>query len=382
MDFSWSEDQHNKYERVREFAASLTGGAIARDREGTFPRAMWEACADFGIQSMSVPAEFNSSGETTDLMTAALAMEALGYGCNDNGLLFALAAQMWTVQHPIWKYGSDKQRQRYLPGLTGGQLIGAHAVTEPLSGSDHLSMVTTAEPVDGGYVLNGAKRYISLGPIADLILLFGTVSPKKGRWGVTAFIVETDRDGITRSEPSDKMGMRTVPMGDLQFAECFVPEENRLGPEGAGASISDGALGVERALILASHVGAMQRQLEAAVDFAKSRTQFGQSVGKFQSVSNRIADMRLSLETTRLLLHKVTWMIQQDLPVNLEAAMLKLHISEEFTRSSLDAIRIRGAAGYVTENEVERDLRDAIGGLIYSGTSDIQRVVIARMLGL
>ena len=184
------------------------------------------------------------------------------------------------------------------------------------------------------------------------------------------------------SEPRDKMGLRTVPMGDIEMVDCFVPEGNRLGPEGAGASMSGSSLNIERTFILANQVGAMERQLENAVEYARTRRQFGKPIGKFQSVSNRIADMRLNLETSRLLLYKVAWMLDQGDAVTVESALLKLHLSEVFIETSLDAIRTLGGAGYMAENTVERDMRDAIGGVLYAGTSDIQRVVIARMLGL
>ena len=200
--------------------------------------------------------------------------------------------------------------------------------------------------------------------------------------GLTAFLVDTDTPGCEPGPVKDKMGLRTAPMGDLVFTECFVPDSNRLGPPGAGASISEGSLGVERCFVLANQVGAMERQLEQAIGFARTRRQFGQAIGKFQSVSNRIADMKLSLETARLLLYKVAWMIKEDQPVTLESALLKLHLSEAFVEPSLAAIRTHGGAGYLTENEVERDLRDAVGGLLYAGTNDIQRVLVARMLGL
>jgi alkylation response protein AidB-like acyl-CoA dehydrogenase len=382
MDFSWSEAQLALRDSIVEFASSLNDGLVDRDRSGEFPVDAWHRCAKFGLQSMSVSAAFNSSGVDTDLMSAVLVMEALGYGSRDNGLNLALAAQMWTVQHPIEQFGSDDQKRRYLPGLCRGDLIGAHAVTEPEAGSDHMAMQTRAEPTEGGYVLTGTKRYITLGPIADLALVFATTDPAKGRWGLTAFLVETASEGCERGPVRDKMGLRTVPMGDLTFTECFVPASNRLGPEGAGASISGGSLGVERCFILATQVGAMERQLEEAVEFARTRRQFGKPVGKFQSVSNRIADMKLSLETARLLLYKVAWMIDHDQPVTLESALLKLHLSETFVESSLDAIRTQGGAGYLTDNEIERDLRDAVGGLLYAGTNDIQRLLVAKMLGL
>lgn len=383
MDFSWSTDQVAVKERVADFAARhLNEGVVGRDRDGRFVRELWKQCGDFGLLSMSVPSTYNVSGKDTDLMTGMLAMEALGYGCRDNGLSFALAAQMWTVQHPIARFGSDEQKQRYLPSMCAGELIGSHAVTEPDAGSDYLAMRTVAKRVDGGYRLTGTKQYITLGPVADMALVFATIDPSKGRWGVTAFLVDTDAEGCTAGPVRDKMGLRTAPMGDLVFDDCFVADANRLGPEGAGASISGGALGVERTFILASQIGAMERQLEEAIEFAQTRRQFGQPIGKFQSVSNRIADMKLALETARLLLYKTTWMLDQDEPVTLEAALLKLHLSETFVASSLDAIRIQGGRGYLTETGVERDLRDAVGGLLYAGTSDIQRLLVARVLGL
>ncbi len=383
MDFSWTPEQLALRDRVAEFAREhLNDDVVSRDRSGEFPRELWKRCADFGLLSMSVPAAYNTTGVDTDVLTAVLAMEGLGYGCRDTGLAFGISAQMWTVQHPIHRFGTDEQKRRYLPGMCAGDLIGAHAVTEPEAGSDHLALATVAEKVDGGYRLTGTKRYITFGPIADVALVFATIDPSKGRWGLTAFLVETDSPGCTRGPVREKMGLRTIPLGDLVFDGCFVPEENRVGKEGAGASISAGALGVERTFILASQIGTMERQLEEAVHYAKTRRQFGQPIGKFQSVSNRIADMKLALETARLLLYKVAWNLEHDESVTLDAALLKLHLSESFITSSLDAIRTQGGGGYLTENEIERDLRDAVGGVLYAGTSDIQRLLIARILGL
>jgi len=383
MDFSWSAEQMALRDRVADFASQdLNGDVVGRDRSGEFPHDLWRRCAEFGLLSMSVPAQYNTTGVDTDVLSAALAMEGLGYGCRDNGLAFALTAQMWSVQHPILRFGTEEQKRRYLPVMCAGRLIGAHAVTEPGAGSDHMAMTTLAEPVDGGYRLTGTKQYISLAPVAGVAIVFATLDPAKGRWGLTAFLVDTDSPGCTRSAMRDKMGLRTVPMGDLVFDGCFVPSANRLGPEGAGAGIAGGTLGVERTFILASQIGTMERQLEEAVRYAKSRRQFGQPIGKFQSVSNRIADMKLALETARLLLYRAAWKLANDESVTLDAALLKLHLSETFVKSSLDAIRIHGGSGYLTDTEVERDLRDAVGGVIYAGTSDIQRLLIARVLGL
>lgn len=382
IDFSFTDDQHALRQRVEEFAERLNAGVRERDRSAEFPYGLWKQCADFGLLSMSVPAQFNTTGQDTDLVSGAVAMEALGHACRDNGLTYALATHMWTVQHPIATYGSDAVKEQYLPAMSRGELLGAHAITEPEAGSDHAAITTVAERVEGGYRLVGQKRFITFAPIADVALILATVDPDQGRWGLTSFLVETSADGCERSTQWDKMGLRSVPMGDLVFDGCFVPETHRLGPEGAGGSIAAASLGRERAFIVATNVGAMQRQIEESVEYAQNRRQFGQPIGKFQAVSNRIADMRLSLETARLLLYKVIWMIEQGEDVTMEAALLKLHLSESFVESSLDSIRILGGRGYLAESGVERDLRDAVGGLIYAGTSDIQRVIVARMMGL
>ena len=382
MNFSPSDDQLELAERLRTFGATLNDGLIDRDRSGIFPRSAWEACAEQGIHSMAVPGSYNTTGSDTDLMTAALALEGFGQGCHDNGLNLALSAHMWTVEHPIVRFGTDTQRAHFLPKLASGEWIGAHVVTEPEAGSDHQRISTTATPVEGGYLLSGVKRYITLGPVCDVALTFATTDPERGRWGMTAFIVETGRDGCVREPMTEKMGLRTVPMGTIRFEDCFVPEQHRLGDEGAGAAISSAALGVERTLVLATQVGTMARQLETSIAYARDRHQFGQPIGRFQSVSNRIADMQVALEVSRLLLYKTVWKLQQGENVTMEAAMLKLLISESFLDNSVSAVRTHGGIGYITDGEIERDLRDAVGGVIYAGTSDIQRLLIARLLGL
>jgi alkylation response protein AidB-like acyl-CoA dehydrogenase len=200
--------------------------------------------------------------------------------------------------------------------------------------------------------------------------------------GVTAFILEKDMPGFSISRHIEKMGLRTSPMAEIVLQDCFVPDENRLGPVGAGTSVFTSSMGWERSSILGSNIGAMEYQLEVCIRYTRQRKQFGQAIGKFQAVSNRIADMKVRLETARLLLYKVAWLKNQGKPAVMEAALAKLYLSECFVQSSLDAIRIHGGYGYMSEFEVERDLRDAIGGTLYSGTSDIQRNIIARLLGL
>jgi alkylation response protein AidB-like acyl-CoA dehydrogenase len=340
----------------------------------------WKKCAELGILGLPIPEEYGGLDE--DIITTMLVMEGLGYGSRDNGLIFAMNAQLWSVQMPILLFGTEEQKQKYLPGLCSGELIGAHGMSEPDSGSDAYSLSTTAERVEGGYVLNGTKMFVTNAPFCDMAVAFATVDSSKGIMGVTAFVVEIGTKGFSVSRELDKMVLRTSPMGELIFQDCFVPESARLGREGAGTSIFAASMEWERASILGSHIGAMERQLEECVRYARERKQFGQAIGKFQSVSNRIADMKIRLETARLLLYKVAWLKNSGKNATLDAAVAKLYLSECFVQSSLDAIRIHGGYGYMTEFEVERDLRDSIGGTLYSGTSDIQRVIISRMMGL
>ena len=383
MDFRWSSEQEGFRDEVARFARDeLSEEAIDFESRGEFPARLWKRCAEFGIQGLAAPSAFGGKFDEIDVLTSMLAMEGFGYGCEDNGLAFALNAQMWTVQLPIALFGDDYQKSKYLAKMAKGDAIGAHGLTESKTGSDAFSLETTASKVDDGYLLNGEKNLISLAAVADIALVFANSRPEAGKWGVTAFIVETDSDGCILGEQRKKMGLRSVPMGSFEFRDCFVPEENRLGEEGTGFSLSNQALEFERCSILASQLGAMERQLEKSIDYVRSRKQFGKSIGKFQSVSNRIADMKLRLETARLLLYKTAWLKQEGESAMLEAALLKLHLSEGFLDSSLDAVRNAGGVGYLEEFGAERDLRDAVGGVLYAGTSDIQRNIIARLLGV
>lgn len=382
MDFSWTPEQIAFRDKVIEFASThLDAEVRERDHASEFSHENWRRCAEFGLLSLSLPTQYTNH-DPVDFLTAILAMEGLGYSCRDNGLTFALNAQLWTVQLPLVHAATDEIKEKYLPALGRGELISCHAMSEPESGSDVFSMTTTAVPSEGGYCLNGHKHYVSLAPVADLAMVFASTDPTAGKWGVSAFLVDLKSDGVTVGQNREKMGLRTVPFGDITFNDCFVPTDHLLGAEGSGIGLSSSFLEWERCCILASQIGAMEWQLETVIKFARKRKQFGQSIGKFQSVANRAVDMKLRLETARLLLYKVAWLKQNDMPAMTEAALLKLYLSECFVESSLDAIRTHGAKGYLSESEIERDLRDAIGGTIYAGTSDIQRNIVARLIGL
>lgn len=381
MDFGWSDEQKLFRDGVIAFAQNeLRHDVVQGDAEGIFPRQAWDACAAFGIQGLPVPHQFG--GREVDPVTMMIALEALGYGCDDGGLLFALGAQICSVEEPLVRFGSPEQKERYLPGLCEGSLIAAHGMTEQDSGSDAFSLRTTATLEGDHYILNGTKRFVTNAPLADLVLVFATTDPSKGFAGVSVFIVDRDNPGMFVSPPVPKMGLRTVSMGELTFDGCHVPESQRLGRPGAGLAIFNHSMEWERSYILAGAVGAMQRQLEEAVSYAKERRQFGKPIGKFQAVAHRIVDLELRVRTSRLLLYELAWLRSQGKPTALESAMVKLWVSESALASSLDALFVHGGSGYLAEHGLERHVRDAVGGCIYSGTSDIQRNIIASRLGL
>ncbi len=380
MDFGWNEEAQARREALIGFIHSeLADDTSENDPQCAFSAANWKKCADFGVLGYTVSREYGGAG--LDILTSVYLMEALGYACKDNGLTFALLSQMLSIQPAIEKFGSQTLKENFLTRLVSGA-HGAFAITEESSGSDTYSLKTTATRVEGGYLLNGTKKFITLAPVADIAVVFATVDADRGQWGVTGFVLERGQKGFTTTETQPKMGLRTTPIGDIVLENCFVPDIRRLGEEGAGVGIFNTAMESERSYILAGQVGAMARQLEQTIQFARTRRQFGTPIGKFQSVANRVADMKLRLETARLLLYKVAWRERQKKSLMMDAALANLHLSEAFLDSSLDAVRNQGARGYLSEYEIERDLRDSVGGLTYSGTSDIQRNIIARMLGL
>jgi len=380
MDFSFTEEQKSFKESVIKFAKQeLNTGVLEREKKAEFFWHGWKKCAAFGILGLPIPKKYN--GLEQDIVTCLLVMQGLGYACQDSGLLFAINSHMWTCAIPILTFGTDKQKEKYLPSLCKGTLIGGHGMTEPDSGSDAYSLMTKAVRNGDKYILNGTKMFVSNAPIADILLVFANTDKSKGFAGISAFIVEKDFPGFSVGKPLDKMGLKTSPTGEVILEDCEVPIENRLGKEGAGIAIFNSEMEWERCCLFACHLGAMERQLEACIKYAKDRRQFGKPIGKFQSVSNKIADMMVRIELSRLILYKVAWMKAQGKKAPIESAIAKLFISESYVDSSLDAIQIHGGYGYMTEFGIEKDLRDSVAGKIYSGTSEIQRNIIASWLG-
>ena len=367
--------------KVREFVLTkLNSDLIDLDRQEKFNYEGWRECGEFGFQGLLIPKAYGGLG--TDTISAVATMEALGYHCQDNGLIFSIGAHLWACVLPIYIFGTEAQRQKYLPKLCKGEWIGGHAVSEPEAGSDVYSLQTIARKEGNNYYISGRKIFVTNGPVADVHIVFATLDPSKGKKGITGFIVEKDRSGFIVERQVSKMGVRTAMMGELNLDNCRVPAENLLGGEGSGVPIFTHSMEWERGFILAGAVGTMERLLERCIRYARQRHQFEQSIGKFQMIASKIAEMKLRLETSRALLYKVAALKQSGKSALPEAAMAKLHISESWVQSCMDAIQIHGGRGYLTETELERELRDAIGSQIYSGTSEIQRLIISQFLGL
>jgi alkylation response protein AidB-like acyl-CoA dehydrogenase len=382
MDFSFTDEQQILRASIIRFAqTTLNEGVIERDREQRFSRELWRKCGEMGLQGLPVPEQYGGSG--LDTLSSAIALEAIGYGCHDGGLVFSLGAHLLSCVVPLWQHGNEMQKQRYLPGLCNGTLIGVHAMTEPGSGSDAFALRTKAEPDGSGFRINGTKMFISNGPIADIVIVFAMTDSSKGYYGgVTAFLVESGTPGFRASQKFEKMGLRTSPLGELVFEDVYVPADAVLSGVGAGSTLFTQAMDWERICLFAGHVGTMERLLEQSIKYARTRTQFGQPIGKFQAIAHRIVDMKVQLEAARLLTYRAAWRLGRVKNVSMDASMAKLFVSESLVKAALDAVQIHGGYGYTTDYELERALRDAVGSTIYSGTSEMQRNIIARWLGL
>jgi alkylation response protein AidB-like acyl-CoA dehydrogenase len=382
MDFGYSDEQKALRDSIVRFArAELNRDVVERDRDETFSRELWRQCARVGLLGLPAPEAYGGSG--ADPLTCAIALEALGYACKDGGFTFSLAAHMLACVVPVWQHGSDAQKDRWLEGLCDGRFIGAHAITEPDSGSDTFAMRMRADRVDGGWRLTGSKTFVSNAPVADVVVTFAVTDAAKGfAGGLTAFLVERGLPGFAAGQRFAKMGLRTAPIGELVFDGVVVADTAVLGSVGGGAAVFGTAMDWERALLVALHVGTIERLLETSVAYAKSRKQFGQSIGKFQAVAHKIADMKVQLEAARLLVYRTATRLTTTRATSLDASIAKLFVSESLVKGALDTVQLHGGYGFMAEVEVERALRDAIGATIYSGTSEMQRNIIARWLGL
>ncbi len=381
MDFAWTEEQERLHDEACRFAEERLNPLLAeRGRQAYFSREEWRLCAEWGLVGLSIPERLGGRG--LDALTVAHTVEGFSRGCHDTGLVFAVCAHLFAVAMPIAEHAGDELAAEVLPRLASGEWIGANAITEAEAGSDVFALSCRALRDGDSYRLTGEKSFVTNGPVADCLLVYASTEPKHGYMGISAFVVDADAPGVVRGEHFDKIGLTGTPVSTIRFEDCPVPESRRVGAEGAGASIFSGSMEWERACLFAQYLGVMARQLDDVVAFAKQRRQFGKPIARQQSVAHRIADMKLRLDVGRLLLHRACWMKSQGMPATLEVALSKIAVSEGAVQSGLDAIHLFGGLGVQEQSGVGWALRDAIPSRIFSGTSEIQRDLVARGLGL
>jgi len=381
MDFAWSKNQKDLKEAAVKFAESkLNDKLIEKEERGEFSYQGWKACADFGLQGMLIPKAYG--GMELNPLDMVAVLEGIGYGCRDSGLLFSINAHIWACELPIYHFGTEEQKQKYLPKLCQGESIGANAMTEPDSGSDVYGLRTTATEEKDGFVLNGSKMFITNAPVANLFIVYARSGASKGFAGISCFLVEKGAEGLMVGKEFKKMGLRTSPMSDVAFQQCRVPKDNVIGKIGSGAIIFSDSMEWERTFILSYCIGAMERQWEACLKYTKLRKTGEKPIGKQQAVANKIVEMRVRLETSRLILYKAAWLKNIKKSAVTDSAIAKLYVSEAYVQNMRDAIQIFGGYGYMVEYGLERDLRDALASTIYSGTSEIQKNIIGAFSGL
>ncbi len=381
MDFRLTEEQEAFAASVRAFARDrVEPGILERDRAGSWDDEVWRAVADLGLAGLPIPEEYGGSG--ADALTTGLALEALAYGGRDAGLNLSLGAHLTIGAMPIALHGTPKQKERWLPRMATGEVIGAFAITEPGAGSDTAAMTTRADRHGDSYVLNGTKTFITNGSLAEVVTVIARSDPSAPTGqAFTAFLVERDAPGFEVSRELRKLGNRTSPTVELSFHDVEVAADAVLGEVGTALwQVAFEGFDWERCVMIASAIGGMARDLDESVRYAREREAFGKPIGRHGAIQHKVAQMRIRLEVARLLQRQAAWLKDQGLEHSTEASMAKAYIGEAAVDSSLDAIQIHGGWGYVDEFHVERSLRDAKLAGIGGGTTEIQEMIIARSL--
>lgn len=377
MNFQLSEEHEMIRKMVRDFAENeVAPTAAERDEEERFDREIFDKMAELGLTGIPWPEEYGGIG--SDYLAYAIAVEELSRVCASTGVV--LSAHTSLASWPIYRFGTEEQKQKYLVPLARGTSIGAYALTEPGSGSDAASMKTTAVKQGDHYVINGSKIFITNGGVADIYIIFAVTDPEKGHRGISAFIVESTFPGFKVGKLERKMGIRSSPTAEIIFEDLIVPAENLLGEEGQGFKIAMMTLDGGRNGIAAQAVGIAQGALDAAIRYAKERKQFNKPIIANQGISFKLADMATHVEAARLLTYQAAWLESKGLPYGKASAMAKLFAGDTAMMVTTEAVQIFGGYGYTKDYPVERFMRDAKITQIYEGTQEIQRLVISRML--
>ncbi len=375
MHFTYSESDQLLRRAIRDFSVrELEPGARERDAAESFDAALYRKVGDLGLTGLGIAPERDGGGG--GLLQTAIATEELARF--DPSMSLTLLASLSLATIGIERFGTDAQKEQYVPPLARGESVGAFCLTEPNAGSDAASGSTHAAPKDGGYLLNGAKTYITNGDVADTLLVFATAEPGSRAKGMVSLIVEAGTPGLEARKQHGKLGMRASTTSDIYFDDVFVPEENLVAPAGDGFKVAMQILDASRPIIGAQAVGIAQGAFDLAMKHVNQRKQFGQTIAGFQGVQWMLADMATQLEAARLLTYQAASLHDDGLPFAKQASMAKLFASETATRVADMALQLHGGIGYFKESPVERYYRDAKVTEIYEGTSQIQRLVISR----
>jgi butyryl-CoA dehydrogenase len=381
MDFQFTPQQMLVRRQVMEFAR---GEIVPRVREHDlreeFDIESFRKIGEFGLLGLHFPEELGGSG--TDVVTAVVAAEALGEAGVDGGLTLSCGAHTYLCADTIFRHGTPEQKRKYVPNLARGEWIGCMGLTEPNAGSDVAALSTKAEKRTGGYVLNGSKMFITNGPVADVAVVYARTSSKGERHeGISAFIVEKGTAGFSAGSKLRKLGVRSSWTSELVFEDCFVPDENLLGAEGEGFLMAMETVEWDRSTLIAPFLGGMTYSLEKACRYSQERVQFGRPIAEFQAVKHRLADMRIFIEAARSLVYNIAWCKDQGRPLNhLEAAVTKLFVGDWGLKPAFDAVLVHGGYGYCHEYDVERNFRDSCLAPIGGGTSEVQKMIISKMI--
>ncbi|GBD39298.1 Acyl-CoA dehydrogenase [bacterium HR37] len=370
-----TEEQRMVRDTAREFAESEIKPVAARlDKEGRFPSEIVKKLAELGFMGIFIPEHYGGSG--MDTLTYVLALEEISKACASTGTIMSVNNSL--VCDPIYTFGTEEQKNKYLIPLARGELLGCFSLSEPAAGSDAGSIRTTAVRDGNYYIINGTKNWVTNGPEADIIILFASTDLSKKHRGISAFIVEKETPGVIVGKVEDKLGIRASSTSQIIFEDCRVPVDNRLGEEGQGFKIAMQTLDGGRIGIGAQAVGIAQAAFEDSIRYSKQRESFGQPISEFQAIQFMLADMATRIEASRLLVWQAAVMKDKKLNLTKYSSMAKLYASETAMWVTTKAIQIHGGYGYTTDYPVERYFRDAKITEIYEGTSEIQRLVIAR----
>ena len=377
MNFSLTEEQQMIRKTAREFAINeLAPGVVDRDENKIWPREAIQKMGELGFMGMMAPIEWDGGG--MDVISYALAMEEIARV--DASASVVMSVNNSLVCYLLEKFGSDFQKEKYLKPLASGKKIGAYSLSEPQSGSDASNMRTVAKKDGNHYIVSGTKNWVTNGINSDIVMLFAMTETGVGYKGISCFIVEKGWDGFEAGKPEDKLGIRASDTSELYFDNVRIPVENLVGGEGIGFKIALTTLDGGRIGIASQALGIAQASLDASISYSKERVQFGKPISANQGIQFKLADMAMSIETARLLIHKAAWAKQNGLDYSHLASMAKVYTSEAAMKASTDCVQIHGGYGYIRESGVERLMRDAKITQIYEGTSEIQRLVIARAL--